>query len=281
MRATPPLSTPPLYPAPWKGQIRAGGQVAWLLVFSLGLFTVLFILAAVMSIWSDPAMSLPMVAMAVLFGGFAVAFYPRGPGQGPAGLDSEAEATTLAEGHWLVRLRVILPGVVVLSLITVAQLWQSAARWLGRDPGATDQVVWQVVANVLLLTLSVLAWRMVLRSRRADAILLTPSGVRPSRLADPIPWDTLKRIDASAQENLSSRLPQNATLWLDLTARDGDAQRVRVDHRAQHPCVVLGMLEAYRSHPELRSELGTPASVERSRAMTDQLATLTRFGPPS
>lgn len=274
--------TPPLYPAPWKGQISAGGQVGWLLAGLLGLFAVLFLATALVSLRISQATSLPMLAMGLLFAGFAVAVKPPRPARGLASLRSHpAPATVLAERHWILRQRLILPGLVILTALCAWQLWQTATWSLGPLPKTPGRIVQHGLATVLLLGVTALAWRMILRGVKPDAILLTSSGLQLSADSHELAWDEIERIDARARENHASRLPQNAALLLDVFPHGAQPKQVRVDTRAQHPCVVLGMLEAYRTLPHLRNELGTEASVERSRQMTEDLATLTRFGPPS
>lgn len=274
--------TPPLYPTPWKGQIRAGGQVGWLLTGTLGLFALLFLATAAASLRISPATTLPMLAMGLLFGAFAIAVKPPRPAKGAATLLNHPLPTTvLAERHWIMRQRVILPCLAILTALCGWQLWQSASWAFGPMPKTPGRIVQHVLVIALLLGFTVLAWRMVLRSVRSDAIMLSSAGLRLTTGAAELAWESVERIDARAQENLTSRLPQNVVLILDVYPHEGQPTPVRVDNRAQHPCVVLGMLEAYRAHPELRDELGTSASVDRSRRMTEDLATLTRFGPPS
>lgn len=274
--------TPPLYPPPWKGHIHAGGQVGWLLAGMLGLFAVLFLTTALVSLRVALGTTLPLLAMGLLFAGFAIAVKPSRPAKGPATVRNHPQpATVLSERHWIVRQRVILPGLAILTTLCAWQLWQTAAWAFGPLPRTPGRIVQHVLVVVLLLGMTALAWRMVLRSVRSDAIILTSTGLRLTADSPELAWGDIERIEATARENRASRLPQNAVLLLDVFPDGLQPRQVRVDNRVQHPCVVLGLLEAYRSHPELRAELGTPASVERSRQMTEELATLTRFGPPS
>lgn len=106
-------------------------------------------------------------------------------------------------------------------------------------------------------------------------LALTPAGFSLAGL-QPIPWQDVEDLTPVVRRKYMQRMPDIVQPCVDLVVipspdtEGRDMVRLRLDGHAQHPTMVLRLLQYYRWHPQHRDELGTPASVERFTGMRDR-----------